>query len=171
VGRVAKRSRYSTNLGVAAHVDPFESKRLKPGDHHMSGSRVGTRRALSSVWVNLHSPAVWGAIRGVEPWVELWVDWCSPASGDARRRGLTTPRGPLRRVGTFSPRYFAVKTPIDDSQYGPRNQSDAAPGSDDPSRAYGRRHQSTTASMVHVTNLMHPPGVTTLVGRMGEDSS
>jgi hypothetical protein len=30
------------------------------------------------------------------------------------------------RAGTFGPRkpYFAVKTPIDDSRYGPRNQSD-----------------------------------------------
>ena len=30
----------------------------------------------------------------------------------------------------------------------------APPGSDNPSRAYGRRHQLMTASMVHVTNLM-----------------
>jgi hypothetical protein len=31
---------------------------------------------------------------------------------------------PGNRVGTFHHVYFAVKTPIDDSQYGPCNQSD-----------------------------------------------
>jgi acetyl-CoA acetyltransferase len=39
--------------------------------------------------------------------------------------GVEAPIIPVGRVGYhFSPRYFAVETPVDDSQYGPCNQSD-----------------------------------------------
>jgi glutamyl/glutaminyl-tRNA synthetase len=30
----------------------------------------------------------------------------------------------MGRVGTFHSRYFAVRTPVDDTQYGPHNQPD-----------------------------------------------
>jgi hypothetical protein len=86
---------------------------------------------------------------------------------DAVFINLAALAGP-RQGWHFSPRSFAVKIhSVDDSQYGPCNQSHT-PGSDNPRRVYGHRHQlmtaSTalmTASMVHVTNLTHP-GVPTL---------
>ena len=46
---------------------------------------------------------------------------------------------------------------IDDTQYGPCNQSDIPrPGSDTPRRVYGQTHQLVTASMVRVTSLTTP---------------
>jgi hypothetical protein len=51
--------------------------------------------------------------------------------------------------------HFAVKTPADDLMTPSvvHVTSLAPPGSDNPSRAYGQKHQLMTAGMAHVTNL------------------
>jgi hypothetical protein len=43
-------------------------------------------------------------------------------------------------------------SPVDDTQYGPRNQSPTPGSKRSPGRANGQKHQLMSASMVHVTN-------------------
>jgi hypothetical protein len=55
----------------------------------------------------------------------------------------------------LSPRYFAVKTPVDDSSM--VHVTNLTPGSEcNPSRAYGKKHQLLTASMVDVDTQYGP---------------
>jgi hypothetical protein len=52
-----------------------------------------------------------------------------------------------------------VTTPVDDRQYGPRNQSDTPREGVtlvDPRRAYGGKHRMTTPRMVRITNRATP---------------
>jgi hypothetical protein len=87
--------------------------------------------------------------------------------GGGRRHDAVEPAAHRRQAfARLTTLLLCVKThSVDDSQYGPRNQSDNS-GSDSPGRAYGRRHQLMTAStvlmkagMVHATTLTPGSGV------------